>query len=406
MGDIFALTDGGISVYGAMIGGALGGFIYVLIWKPHFPRWLAFDAAAPGMILGQAVGRLGDTINGEHFAKASDLPWAFRYTHPSTEGPWASIVDGVIPSAANWFRGQTGALAEAPVPVHPVAGGYELILDFMILGGLLLLRRTRLVPGWGFVFYVLAYAAVRGLLALLRTDEQTAFGGLSVPQLLAILTGLLALAMAWYLWRNPPARPEPVALSRALHREEARTRRRGAPARDAARTPDSAPPSKPPPPPARGPIGARRRATTQAPGSRLTWPPPPAPASPSTTATVATSARKRARNCSASRPCSTSTSRCWTSMPTPPSPPATGSACPSSPVARTRSSRPRSSRPPCASRSRGRSRAEPPAGVSRGMRPILIILVMFVHFDRADRLIDVNGSVCGRTRYGYSPSDA
>ena len=148
------------------------------------------------------------------------------------------------------------------MPVHPVAGGYELILDFMILGGLLLLRRTRLVPGWGFVFYVLAYAAVRGLLALLRTDEQTAFGGLSVPQLLAILTGLLALAMAWYLWRNPPARPEPVALSRAMHREEARERRRGAPARDAARTPDSAPPSKAPPrPPAArsGPGGVRRR---------------------------------------------------------------------------------------------------------------------------------------------------
>ena len=262
VGDIFALTDGGISVYGAMIGGALGGFIYVLIWKPHFPRWLALDAAAPGMILGQAVGRLGDTINGEHFAKATDLPWAFRYTHPGTEGPWASIVDGVIPSTANWFRGQTGALAEAPVPVHPVAGGYELILDFMILGGLLLLRRTRLVPGWGFVFYVLAYAAVRGLLALLRTDEQTAFGGLSVPQLLAILTGLLALAMAWYLWRNPPARPEPVAVSRALHREEARERRRGAPDRDAARKPDSAPPVKPgrrPPAARSGPGGVRRR---------------------------------------------------------------------------------------------------------------------------------------------------
>ena len=259
VGDIFALTDGGISVYGAMIGGALGGFIYVVIWKPGFPRWLALDAAAPGMILGQAVGRLGDTINGEHFAKATDLPWAFRYTHPSTDGPWASIVDGVIPPAANWFRGQTGALAEAPVPVHPVAGGYELILDFMILGGLLLLRRTRLLPGWGFVFYVLAYAAVRGLLALLRTDEQTAFGGLSVPQLLAILTGLLALAMAWYLWRNPPSRPEPVTLSRALHREEARERRRGG----APRKPDSAPPSKAPPrrPPAArsGPGGVRRR---------------------------------------------------------------------------------------------------------------------------------------------------
>ena len=227
VGDIFALTDGGISVYGAMIGGALGGFIYVLIWRPHFPRWLALDIAAPGMILGQAVGRLGDTINGEHFAKATDLPWAFRYTNPNTEGPWASVVDGVIPSATTWVRGQTGALAEAPVPVHPVAGGYELILDFAILGGLLLLRRTKLLPGWGFVFYVLSYAVVRGLLALLRSDEQTLVGALSVPQFLAIVTSAAALAMAYYLWRNPPRRPEPVDLARELHREEARERRQG-----------------------------------------------------------------------------------------------------------------------------------------------------------------------------------
>lgn len=225
VGDIFALTDGGISVYGAMIGGVLGGFIYVLIWKPGFPRWLALDVAAPGMILGQAIGRLGDTVNGEHFANASDLPWAFRYTHPNTEGPWASIVDGVIPSVGTWVRGQTGALAEAPVAVHPVAGGYELILDFMILGGLLLLRRTRLLPGGGFIFYVLAYGAVRGLLALLRTDEQTIAGGLSVPQLIAILTALAALVMAYFLWRDPPQRPEPADLARELHREEARERR-------------------------------------------------------------------------------------------------------------------------------------------------------------------------------------
>ena len=54
VGDIFALTDGGISIYGAMIGGVLGGFIYVTFFKPDFPKWVALDVAAPGMILGQA----------------------------------------------------------------------------------------------------------------------------------------------------------------------------------------------------------------------------------------------------------------------------------------------------------------------------------------------------------------
>ena len=138
-GDLFALTDGGISIYGAMIGGVLGGFIYVSIFKPTFPKWLALDVAAPGMILGQAIGRFGDFVNGEHFASQTDLPWAFRYTHPQTDGPWAVWENGE--TVGPWFRGALDRPGEAPVPVHPVAGGYEPLLDFLILGILLWMRR-------------------------------------------------------------------------------------------------------------------------------------------------------------------------------------------------------------------------------------------------------------------------
>ena len=60
------------------------------------------------MILGQGLGRIGDLINGEHLSTASDLPWAFVYTHPDT-------------------------LGELGQSVHPTAGGYELLGDFIIL---------------------------------------------------------------------------------------------------------------------------------------------------------------------------------------------------------------------------------------------------------------------------------
>ena len=160
------------------------------------------------MILGQAVGRWGDLINGEHFADRSSLPWAFRYTHPQTDGPWASYVLGEPQQP--WVRGDAGNLQNgAPVAVHPVAGGYEWILDFMILGVLLYLRRRGALPGWGFVFYVIAYAAVRGLLGILRTDEQM-IGGMSVPQLLALITGVMAIGLAYYLFRNPQQRVHDV----------------------------------------------------------------------------------------------------------------------------------------------------------------------------------------------------
>ncbi|MCY4619056.1 MAG: prolipoprotein diacylglyceryl transferase [Chloroflexi bacterium] len=213
VGDIFALTDGGISIYGAMIGGVLGGFLYVTFFKPNFPKWVALDVAAPGMILGQAIGRFGDFVNGEHFANASELPWAFRYTHPFTDGPWSA------PGIDGWFRGSRGFDGEMPVAVHPVAGGYEPILDFMILGGLFLLRRMGVGAGWGFTFYVFSYAAVRGLLSLLRTDEAALAGALSVPQLLAILTGVAAIWMALHLRRHRQAAvPTGSELERHTHR--------------------------------------------------------------------------------------------------------------------------------------------------------------------------------------------
>ena len=216
IGDVFALTDGGISIYGAMIGGVLGGFIYVTLFKPDFPKWIALDVAAPGMILGQAVGRLGDFVNGEHFANASDLPWAFRYTHPLTDGPWSS------PDFDEWYRGSRGLEGEAPVAVHPVAGGYEPILDFMILGGLFLLRRMGVGAGWGFTFYVFAYAVVRGSLSLLRTDEAAIAGALSVPQLLAIVTAAAAVWMALHLRRHRQPPVQGAKADRPTHRASRR----------------------------------------------------------------------------------------------------------------------------------------------------------------------------------------
>src|SRR3990172_3481122 len=77
--DIFAINEGGISIYGALIGGVLGGVAYSL-WQ-KLPIGAGLDAAAFGAILGQGIGRIGDVINGEHLAKTTDLPFSVVYTH-------------------------------------------------------------------------------------------------------------------------------------------------------------------------------------------------------------------------------------------------------------------------------------------------------------------------------------
>ena len=179
---VFDITEGGITLYGALIGGVIGGLGWALYHR--WPIGIGLDAAAPGMILGQGLGRIGDLINGEHLSKESDLPWAFTYTHPNT-------------------------LAELGKTVHPTAGGYEMLGDFLILAVLLLVaRRFIKVPGWTFCLYVILYATMRAGLSEFRIDERT-IDGVPVPQIVSAVVIGLAIIAAGVLRRYPgPITPE------------------------------------------------------------------------------------------------------------------------------------------------------------------------------------------------------
>jgi phosphatidylglycerol:prolipoprotein diacylglycerol transferase len=168
-GDIFRLNEGGISIYGAILGGAIGGWIYGL--RNHLPARAGADAAAFGMLLGLAVGRIGDLINGEHISKVSDLPWAVTYSHP--ESP------------------SFGRLAQ-----HP-ATTYELLGDLVILGILAFLwRRADLKPGVIFALAFLLYAIMRFAVSYLRIDSEEPLIGLTTPQLVSVIVIPIAALLA------------------------------------------------------------------------------------------------------------------------------------------------------------------------------------------------------------------
>jgi prolipoprotein diacylglyceryl transferase len=182
---VFGITEGGITLYGALIGGVVGGLLYGLYHK--WPIAIALDAAAPGMILGQGLGRIGDLMNGEHLATESDLPWAVRYTHPDT-------------------------LGDLGLAVHPTAGGYEMVGDLVILLLLLFVaRRFIKVPGWTFCLYVGLYSIMRFGLSEFRIDEQT-IGDVPVPQVVSALVLGLAIIAAGILARHPGPITEEYAL--------------------------------------------------------------------------------------------------------------------------------------------------------------------------------------------------
>jgi phosphatidylglycerol:prolipoprotein diacylglycerol transferase len=209
VGDIFRLTEGGISIYGAILGGAVAGWAYGL-WK-HLPSAAGADAAVFGMLLGLAIGRIGDIINGEHFARASDLPWAFAYTNP-----------------------QSTAFARAPM--HP-AVAYEMIGDLVILGVLWWLwRRHSSKSGVIFSLAFVLYGIMRFGVSFFRlhngevgAEHAAPFGlDLSVPQFISLFAvPFFALLTVYFLRRQEPARGTYVAPKRqTISRAERRRRMR------------------------------------------------------------------------------------------------------------------------------------------------------------------------------------
>ena len=205
-GDIFRVNTGGISIYGALIGGTIGAWLYAFLRRmPDIPR--AADIAGIGGILGMAVGRIGDIINGEHFASSTDLPWGVAYTNLNS------------PSFARF-----GGLSAAPQ--HP-AVAYEMIGDLLIFALLIVIYSRVQRSGITFFAWVFLYGLLRVLVSFLRLDD-IVFLGLRTAQLIALAAMPIGLMGMLYLWKMP-SREERLSRAerRRAMREEAAEERSG-----------------------------------------------------------------------------------------------------------------------------------------------------------------------------------
>jgi phosphatidylglycerol---prolipoprotein diacylglyceryl transferase len=203
--DIIRVNTGGISIYGALIGGTIGGWLYAFIRKvPNLPR--GADIAVMGGILGMAVGRIGDVINGEHFASDTNMPWGVVYTHPDSPSKLSEgfPINGGDPLVQ---------------PQHP-AVAYEMIGDIVIFGVLLFIFLRVNRSGVTFFAWVFLYGLLRTLVSFLRLDD-IVFLGLRTAQLIGISGMVVGLAGMAYLLRNPgEAGTERAERRRMLRAEE------------------------------------------------------------------------------------------------------------------------------------------------------------------------------------------
>ena len=202
---IFAINEGGISIYGAVIGGSLVGWLYARSTRRSVP--LLADRAAIGLMLGQGIGRIGDIINGEHHGTdAPDFPLSVTYTHP-------------------------GTLGEFGVPVH-LAVGYEMVYDLIVAFFLYQLLRRQPRDGITYIAYIFLYGLGRLAVGFYRKDTIVLSLG-SINLGMAQTIGLISLIVAvpWLIWlmRQPPAEPSEASESQpaADGTRAERRRRRG-----------------------------------------------------------------------------------------------------------------------------------------------------------------------------------
>jgi phosphatidylglycerol---prolipoprotein diacylglyceryl transferase len=159
----------GLTIWGAVLGAALGIWIYSRFSKISFGH-LA-DVIAPGIILAQAIGRIGCTILGDDYGYPTSLPWGFVYLHPD--------------SPANQAMGLT--------PTHPVVV-YEIIFDLIVFGILLMLRKKLKPDGSLFLVYLSLYSVWRIGSDFLREGTDFLFG-LHQAQIIGIIVLIVAVVL-------------------------------------------------------------------------------------------------------------------------------------------------------------------------------------------------------------------
>ncbi|MSQ07776.1 MAG: prolipoprotein diacylglyceryl transferase [Dehalococcoidia bacterium] len=184
-GDIFALWAGGIGLWGAILGGWAAGMIYARISR--YPVGKLMDLAAPAMLIAQTIGRVGDIINGEHWSRATSLPWGWYFSHVDNPGR-----DG-----AQRFFG------DPEKPVHP-AVVYEMIWNMLVLA-VIFRFRDRLKPdGSLWMVYLALYAAGRFMIQFVRLDS-VKFWGLQEAHLIALL--VLLVTVPFIVWKTRFKKP-------------------------------------------------------------------------------------------------------------------------------------------------------------------------------------------------------
>ena len=197
------IWNGGIGIPGAVAGGALGIYLYTRSKGLHAARWM--DIYAPALLLGQAIGRLGNFVNQELYGP----PTSLCGTEFPPCLPWGVQIDAAHRAGTPWDAVSFPPETTTFVPLF----AYEAILNLIGMAIILFVMRRfgpRLFAGDAVLMYLMWYGWVRTALETYRVNNWTILGVPTAMWLGAIVV-VLAAAWFWYRhrrgWGSPMIRP-------------------------------------------------------------------------------------------------------------------------------------------------------------------------------------------------------
>ncbi|HLX64254.1 MAG TPA: prolipoprotein diacylglyceryl transferase [Planctomycetota bacterium] len=214
---MFFIWEGGLVYYGAFVTTIPWAYYYCR--KHKLPAIPFCDIVVPGLILGQAFGRIGCFMTGCCFGRRCDLPWAVTFPGPSPDVPTGSPAYEQQLALGDLPRGAAHAW-----PVHPTQL-YASIAGFLTYAFLFAYWPRRKYDGQILALTLIMAGTTRFFEEILRTDDPPALPSLSswmtIAQWLAIPIVVFGFVlMAYFRKRNqlytPPVTPAPVSASAPL----------------------------------------------------------------------------------------------------------------------------------------------------------------------------------------------
>jgi phosphatidylglycerol---prolipoprotein diacylglyceryl transferase len=192
-----SIWDGGLGIWGAVALGGVGAWIACR--RRGIPLPAFGDAIAPGIVLAQAIGRLGNYFNQELYGRETTMPWGLEIFYRRDPAGFVDVhsLDGV----------STGQLAMVVQPTFL----YELLWNVVVFALLIYLdRRFTIGHGRLFALYVAGYCIGRFGIELLRDDAATHIAGIRVNSFTSTFVFIGAVV---YLILAPKGREDPATLS-------------------------------------------------------------------------------------------------------------------------------------------------------------------------------------------------